>query len=91
MFVTHGNIVLQFNAARRVEFDLFQGLSNNIVRLAFALLRGLDGGGLVKVPLVVDIELSESVAQTVNFVLWELRILPSGKRVSVEITAGSLL
>jgi hypothetical protein len=55
-------VILQLNSAGRVELDFLQGLPDDIVRLALALLSGLDSSGLVKVALVVDIKLAKSVS-----------------------------
>jgi hypothetical protein len=40
-------------------------------------LGGLDGGGLVNVPLVVDVELAEGVSEGEDVVLLELRKFPA--------------
>lgn len=54
-------IVLELNAARGVKLDLLQRLSHNIVRLALALLGGLDGRSFVQVAMVVDVEFAEGI------------------------------
>jgi hypothetical protein len=51
-------------------------LSHNIIGLTLALLGGLDGGSLVDVALVVDVELAEGVSQAEDVALLELRIFP---------------
>lgn len=83
MTATYGDVVLELDTARRVEVNLFQGLSDDIVWLALALLGSFNGSSLVNVALVVNVELAESVAQAVDFVLGELRILPVGRCASV--------
>ena len=77
---TYTDIVFQLYSSGRVEFDILQGLSHDIVRLPLALLRGLDRGGLVDVALVVDVELAEGVGEAEDLVLLELRILPAERR-----------
>jgi hypothetical protein len=42
----------------------------------FRLLRSFDDRGLVKVPLVVDVELAEGILKAKYLCLLELRILP---------------
>lgn len=80
---TYSNVVFQLDTSRRVKFHLLQGLAHNVVRLTLACLCGLDGGGLVNVALVVDIEVAEGIAQFKDLILLELRKFPVRKaRVS---------
>ena len=74
---TYPDVVLQFHSSRGIELDILQGLANHIVGLALACLGGLDGGGLVNVPLVVDVELAEGVSEGEDVVLLELRKFPA--------------
>jgi hypothetical protein len=55
------HIVIQFDASRTVQLDLFQSLPDHIVRLSLAVLRGFDGSRLINITLVVDVELSKGV------------------------------
>lgn len=74
--VAYSDIVLEFNAPGGVELDFFQGLSDNIIRLALALLSGLDGSSLLYVAFVVNIELPEGIGQGKDVALLELRVFP---------------
>lgn len=73
---TYRNVILQLDAPRRIKLNLFQSLAHDIVGLALAGLCSLDGGSLVDVPLIVDIELTESVGQSEDITLLELREFP---------------
>jgi hypothetical protein len=55
------DVVVQLDAPRTVQLNLFQCLSDHIVRLSLAVLRSFDGSRLVDITLVVDVELSEGV------------------------------
>jgi hypothetical protein len=74
--ITHPNIIIKLNSSRRVKFHFLQSLSNNIIRLSFAALGRLDGGRLIDISLVIDIQLTECILQTEYLVLLELRIFP---------------
>lgn len=52
---TYADIIFKLDSPRRIKLDLFQGLPNNIVRLPFALLGGLDRRSLVNVTFIVHI------------------------------------
>jgi hypothetical protein len=80
---TYPNVIFQFYSSGRVELDLLQCLTDNIVGLALARLGGLDGGCLVNVPLIIDVELAEGIGQGEDVVLLELRKFP-GKRISID-------
>lgn len=71
------DVVVELYAARAVEFDLLEGLADDIVRLSLRRLRGFDGRCLVDVALIVDVEFAKGVGQTEDFALLELRVLPS--------------
>jgi len=73
---THADIVFQLDSSRRVELNVLQGLAHHVVGLALACLGGLDGSGLIDVPLVVDIELAEGIGEGEDVVLLELRKFP---------------
>lgn len=73
---TYANIILELDSPRRIELDLLQCLPDDIVRLTLALLGGLDGRGLVEVPVVVDIELAEGIREGEDFALREFGELP---------------
>jgi hypothetical protein len=55
------DIVIQLDTSRTVQLDLFQGLSDDVVRLSLAVLGSLDRGRFIDVALVVDVELSEGI------------------------------
>jgi len=74
---TYPNVVLQLYSPGGVELNLFKCLANHIVGLALARLGGLDSSCLVNVPLVVDVELAESVGEGEDVILLELRKLPA--------------
>jgi hypothetical protein len=74
---TYPNVVFQLDSPGRVELNILQRLADHIVGLALAGLRGLDGGGLVNVPLVVDVELAEGVGEGEDVILLELRKFPA--------------
>ena len=59
--MTYADIVFELDTSGGIELNLFQRLTDNIVWLALAGLGSLDGGGLVNVALVVDVELAEGV------------------------------
>jgi hypothetical protein len=84
---TYPNVVLQLDSSRGIELNLLQGLADDIVGLALARLRGLDGGSLVNVALVVDIELAEGVGKGEDLILLELRKLPVKRSVSIASRA----
>lgn len=44
---TYANVIFELDSSGRVQFDLLQGLSHDIVGLALAGLGSFDGGGLV--------------------------------------------
>lgn len=73
---TYSDVVLKLDPPGGVKLDLLQGLSDNIVRLAFALLGSLDGGSLFYVALVVDVELPEGVGEREDIALLELGVFP---------------
>jgi hypothetical protein len=73
---TYPDVIFQLDSSRGIELNLLQGLADDIVGLALARLRGLDGGSLVNVALVVDIELAEGVGKGEDLILLELRKLP---------------
>lgn len=75
--MTNSNIVLKLNSSGRVKVHLFQSLTNNIVRLALALLGRLDCGSLVKVAFIVDVKALKRIRQGKNFVLLKLRKFPT--------------
>jgi hypothetical protein len=79
------DIVFELNASRGIELDFLQGLTDDIVGLALARLGGLDGGSLVNVSLVVDIELAEGVGEGEEIVLLELRKFPG---FGLELVTG---
>jgi hypothetical protein len=74
---TYPDVVLQLDSPGGIKLNLLQCLTDHIVRLALACLRGLDGGRLVNVPLVVDVELAEGVGEGEDVILLELRKLPA--------------
>lgn len=61
LWAAYANVVFELNSFGGVKIDLLQGLSHNIVRLALAGCGSLDGGGLVYVSLVVDIEPAKGI------------------------------
>lgn len=77
MVSTHADIVFQLDTSRRIQTNIFQGLAYNIVRLAFALLRGLDSSSLVDIAFVVHVQLAESIRQAKDVALLQLRIFPA--------------
>ncbi len=87
---TYPNVVFQLDSPRGIELDVLQSLANHIVGLALACLGGLDGGGLVDVPLVVDVELTEGVGEREDVILLELRKFP-GQGVSLEVSRAQAL
>lgn len=84
-------IVVQFYSPRTVELDLFQGLSDHIVRLVLRLLRRLDHRRLVEVALVVNVELAEGILQAKNLALLELGVFSVRNTwlVAVEARGGA--
>jgi hypothetical protein len=72
----YANIVFKLDTSGRVQTYVLQGCPDNIVGLALALLGGLDGGGLVDVALVVDVELAKSIRQAEDVALLELGVFP---------------
>ena len=84
---TDPNVIFQLYASGGVELYFFQSLTDDIVRLVFALLRGLDRGSFVQVPLVIDIQTLEGIGKTKDLVLRELWKLPVG---SPSQSPGSL-
>jgi hypothetical protein len=66
---TYPNVILEFYTARGIETDFFEGCADGIVGLALAGLGGLDGGGLVNVPLIIYVELAEGIGQPENVTL----------------------
>lgn len=90
--VTYADIIFKLDSSRRIKFDFFKGLSNDIVRLALSLLSSLDGGSFVDVALVVDVEFAEGIRQTEDVALLELRIFPSYTPLSLlDTRSGCLL
>lgn len=66
---TYPNVIFEFYTARGIETDFFEGCADGIVGLALAGLGGLDGGGLVNVPLIVYVELAEGIGQAEDVAL----------------------
>lgn len=77
------HVVLQLNSPRTVQLHLLQCLSDHIVRLSLGVLDGLDRRGLVYIALVVNVELSEGIRETVDLRLRELGIFL--RRMSVRV------
>lgn len=69
-------IVFEFDSPGRIELDLLESLSHDIVRLSLCLLGSLDGSGLVNISLIIHIKLAKCVLQAKDLVLLELRKLP---------------
>ena len=74
--MTHSNVIIQLNSSGRIELDLFQCLSDHIVRLSFAGLSCFHGSRLIYVALVINVELAEGILETEDLILFELRIFP---------------
>lgn len=55
------DVVFQLDSSGGIEINLLQRLAHDVVGLTLARLGRLDRGGLVNVPLIVDIELAESI------------------------------
>lgn len=75
-YSTYVYIIFELNSPGRIELNLLESLSHDIVRLSLRLLGGLDGSRLVNVSLIIYIKLAESVLQAKDLVLLELRKLP---------------
>lgn len=60
---TNSHVILELNSPRRVELNLLESLSHDIIRLIFTLLGGFDGSSFIQVTLVIDIESLEGVGQ----------------------------
>lgn len=73
---TYTDIVFQLDSPRRVQLNLLQGLSHDIVGLSLGCLCGFDGGGLVDITLVIDVEFAESIGKAKDVGLLELRVFP---------------
>jgi hypothetical protein len=84
---TYPDVIFQLDSSRGIELNLLQGLADDIVGLALARLRGLDGRSLVNVALVVDIELAEGVGEGEDVILLELRKFPVNRLVSIASRA----
>ena len=73
---THINVVVKLDASRAVKFNLFEGLSHDVVGLVFGLLSGLQHGSFVDVALVLNVKPAKSILQAKDLVLLELWIFP---------------
>lgn len=75
VFRTYIDIIIKFYPPRTVQLNLFQGLSNHIVRLAFRLLGCFNHSGFIDIASIFDVKLAKSVLQAKYLVLLKLRIL----------------
>ena len=58
---THTDVIFELNTPGRIQLNLLQGLSHDIVWLALALLGRFDGGCLIDIALIVDVKLAECI------------------------------
>jgi hypothetical protein len=77
MFLAYTNEIVQFHPPRRVQLNLFQGLSDYVVGLSFTRLCCLDCSSLIYISLVINVKLSKGILEAEDFVLLELRIFPA--------------
>jgi hypothetical protein len=70
---TYINIVLELNAPGTVELDTLQSLSYDVVWLPLRLLGRFDHGGFVEVATIVHVEFQESILESENLALVQLR------------------
>jgi hypothetical protein len=73
---TYINIVLELNAPGTVELDTLQSLSYDVVWLPLRLLGRFDHGGFVEVATIVHVEFQESILESENLALVQLRKAP---------------
>lgn len=84
------DVVIEFYSPRAIQLNLFQRLTDDIVRLSFRVLRRLDRSRFIDVALVVYIEFSEGVGKAEDIRLLELRVLPEYSSATCSFDSGDL-